>query len=255
MPGRVGSPTVARSRGSGPAGRGRGCRSAWPAPGCTTRPAGLSITMHVVVLVDDRDLDVGLGHEGLGRGRRVDVDLDLVALDEAGRPLVATAPLRRIRPASSHSTTSVRLAPATMATTRSTRSPSSGPGTVSTTPMSGAVSSRWRTGSVAARWRRRGRPGRAPRRRSSAPSSGTGRKVLTTSRIAPTTTPMSATLKTGHHCRSMKSTTAPPRKPPLPARKARSIRLPRAPPTIRARATAARGGCARCGPARSAGRR
>ena len=39
----------------------------------------------VVVGVDDRDLDVGLRHQGLGRRVEIDVDLDHVALDQAGR--------------------------------------------------------------------------------------------------------------------------------------------------------------------------
>ncbi len=57
-----------------------------------------------------------------------------------------------------------------------------------------------------------------------------GSRSATSSRIPmPTHKDASATLKTGHHCRSTKSTTRPPRKP-SPARRARSSRLPAAPP-------------------------
>ena len=45
----------------------------------------------------------------------------------------------------------------------------------------------------------------------------------------PTQRAASATLNTGHHCRSTKSTTRPPRNP-SPSRRARSTRLPSAPP-------------------------
>jgi hypothetical protein len=55
--------------------------------------------------------------------------------------------------------------------------------------------------------------------------------------MAPTTTPESAALNTGHHWRSMKSTTPPPMNP-SPSRNARSVRLPSAPPTTRPMATA-----------------
>ena len=57
-----------------------------------------------------------------------------------------------------------------------------------------------------------------------------------TSMIPPITTHESATLNTGHHWTSMKSMTPPP-KNPLP-RKARSAKLPSAPPRIRPSATA-----------------
>ena len=49
--------------------------------------------------------------------------------------------------------------------------------------------------------------------------------------MPPTTIAESATLNTGHHWTSTKSMTAPPKKP-SPARKARSARLPNAPPTM-----------------------
>src|SRR4051812_36164052 len=56
-------------------------------------------------------------------------------------------------------------------------------------------------------------------------------------RSPPMLTAASATLNTGHHCRSTKSMTAPPRKP-LPSRKMRSARLPAAPPSTSPSATA-----------------
>src|SRR5690606_10067865 len=54
------------------------------------------------------------------------------------------------------------------------------------------------------------------------------RSEVNSSSAPPTVTPMSATLKIGNHCRSMKSTTAPWRRPS--PRKSRSATLPSAPP-------------------------
>ena len=194
------------------------------------QPRRLVDDQDVVVGVDDRDLDVGLGHErppGRRRGRR---------RPRSRRPRRAGPtgwwPPRRcggIRPASSHSLTWARLAPVTMATTRSMRSPSRGPGTVSATPTSG-LRRRRRWDRRPARRRRRPAPARCRRR-------DRGGRLATTSRTAPTTTPTSATLNTGHHWRSMKSTTEPLKNPPPPERKARSSTLPSAPPTIIPRAT------------------
>ena len=66
-----------------------------------------------------------------------------------------------------------------------------------------------------------GRARRGPRRHDRGlvgrARSGPARKLTTTSRMPPTTMAASATLKTGHHCRSMKSTTAPCRKPVVAA--------------------------------------
>ena len=66
------------------------------------------------------------------------------------------------------------------------------------------------------------------------------RRLARTATTAPITMAASATLNTGHHWRSMKSTTAPWRKPSSP-RNARSARLPSAPPATRPAATAPAG--------------
>src|SRR5690606_28436891 len=62
------------------------------------------------------------------------------------------------------------------------------------------------------------------------------RNVPSTKSAAPITTAMSATLKIGQNCRSMKSITAPPILPP--SRNRRSATLPSAPPAITPPATA-----------------
>ena len=68
-------------------------------------------------------------------------------------------------------------------------------------------------------------------------SSSTGARMpIRTRPIPPTTIAASAILKIGHHCRSMKSTTAPdinpvPKFGASPTRLIRSITLPTAPPT------------------------
>ena len=60
--------------------------------------------------------------------------------------------------------------------------------------------------------------------------------------MPPHTTAMSATLNTGHHCRSMKSTTAPDMNlPPGWTRLARSTTLPTAPPMTVPQRTSASG--------------
>src|SRR5205807_2432062 len=64
-------------------------------------------------------------------------------------------------------------------------------------------------------------------------------KLTSTSRMQPAVMAMSATLNTGHHRRSTKSTTDPLSRPG--ARKRRSARLPTAPPVTSPRATATAG--------------
>ena len=184
---------------------------ALPAPGCTTRPDGLSIDDEVVVGVRRPGTRCRARAPGPrpAASRSTSTSTTSPSTRRADR-LVATVAVAPDQPGVEPARRpAVRLAPVTMATTRSMRSPSRGPGTVSTTPMSARRSSRSADGRSAPS-ASSAASGDAPSAPSSASSSGTGRKLLTTSRIAPTTTPMSATLKTGHHWRSMKSTTEPP---------------------------------------------
>ena len=164
---------------------------------------------HVVVDVDDGHVDRRSASErpasAVGSGS---VDLDHVALARpwptAGdRPLRRRAPRRRRRGRPPRPGCS----PVSMATTRSTRSPASAAGD--------APRSR----------RRRDRPDVALGAPGAEHEHGRRRSRRT----------MSATLNTGHHCGSMKSTTRPPRNP-SPSRKARSMRLPSAPPSDEAEA-------------------
>ena len=173
----------------------------------------------VVVGVDHGEHDSGIGVEGRRlRGRHLHVRARRPR-PHGGCDSLTASPFTVTPPAATSAEASLRLSPVTIATTRSSRSPSSAAGISSITSSP-----------------------RAPRLRPPGPPSGvagssTGvRNVTITSRMPPITTHESATLNTGHHCRSMKSTT-PPLKNPSP-RKARSARLPSAPPRMRPSATA-----------------
>ena len=85
-PGRSGSPTSASSgnRASSP------CTSVepeWPAPGCTTRPAGLSITMMSSSLNTTRTSMSGSGFDGLDGPDRLGQQRHLLTLDQLDRGL------------------------------------------------------------------------------------------------------------------------------------------------------------------------
>ena len=161
---------------------------------------------HVVVGVDDGTSTVGLGLDGRPSAARLGVDVD----HRRPRPSrsraawCTTAPSTRTAPAATSAAASARLTPVT-----------------------------WRPRGRAARRRAaRGPPRWRTRSRSASSAAVALEADERPAGCAPTTTPMSATLNTGHHWRSMKSTTAPLRNPSSP-RKARSARLPSAPPRTR----------------------
>ena len=202
MPGRSGSPTPASSgnRASSPL---TSVPSGLPAPGWTTSPAGLSTTITSSSTWTTRELDVGspVGQSAAGTspGRpRRRCPSSRRTLPDRGRRRRRRAPRRRRSTAAA----AERLTSASSATTRSSRSPASAAGTV--LDRSSLV--------------------RVDRPSAASPSTvgaaaGVGAQVLSSSSAPPTVTPMSATLKIGHHCRSMKSTT-PPRSQPVAAEQA-----------------------------------
>ena len=189
MPGPVGLADVRPSPGTGPAGRGRACRPALPAPGCTTRPAGLSTTTTSSSAWTTPNSTSASGDQLPASGRR-----------RARRP----------RPRSPSST---RVEP------RGHRPP------VDATPPRGDQLAGLGPAHARSAGRRPGRaaPRRAPGDRlpdlahgseaAAVPDVPDSSSDATSRSTAPHVMAMSATLNTGHHCRSMKSTTRPRQQP------------------------------------------
>ena len=127
MPGRAGSPTSAISgnRATSP------CTSVpevLPAPGCTTRPAGLSTTSTSPSSCTTSSSTVGSPCTPIGSGSGTSTVSEApsatrVFAERSTRPSSSTAP-----PSTSAAATA-RLTPVTVATTRSSRSPASAAGT------------------------------------------------------------------------------------------------------------------------------
>ena len=138
MPGRSRSPTPAMSgkRASRPL---TSVPRRLPAPGCTTRPAGLSTTMTASSAWTTTNSTSASGSGGSTTGIAAVSIATTAPVRTRSLPLVTVTPSTLTPPAATTAADAARLTSTSSATTRSSRSPSSAVGIVSTTARRLAV--------------------------------------------------------------------------------------------------------------------